>query len=313
MKVAILGAGATGCNVGGHLKLAGEEVHLLDPFKAHMDAITEKGLLWIDGDGVTKHEPIFFDSAGDDADAVGPCDVVIVQTKNPFTPAAIEGHQAIFGENTIVITLQNGLGTTDTLLKYFPAERIGYGILYSGGQILEPGKTLMLHSDCNILLRSLTGGMTPIYEQLIDSFNKSGFPSRYDEDIDKVIWTKVGVNSFVNMPSGIVRLTMQKLLRHPDGNALVERIVDEVVAVAAAKGVEITAADILHTREMALRAPVENYVSGAQDMMNKRKTEVESLNGAIARYGKELGVPTPVNETIAQLARVIQDNYENQF
>ena len=115
------------------------------------------------------------------------------------------------------------------------------------------------------------------------------------------------------MPCGLTRLTMQKLLRHPEGNALVERIVDEVVAVAAAKGVTITADAVLQARTMALQSPSENYPSGSQDVMHKRLTEVDSLNGAVARIGKELGVPTPVNETIAQLMHVLQDTYADQF
>lgn len=313
MKIAILGAGATGCNIGGHLKLAGETVYLVDPFQAHMDTIREHGLIWHDGADDRIFDPIFFDGAGNDAKEVGPCDVVFIQTKNPFTRTAIKGHSELFDDHTTVITLQNGLGTTDTLLEYFPAERIGYGILYSGGQILEPGHIQMLHSDRNILFRRLQGEKTALYDQLLSAFERSNFPSYYSDDIDPIIWTKVGVNCFCNMTCGLTRLTMQKLLRHPSGNALVERIVDEVVAVAYAKGVKIRAEDILAARTMALNAPSENYPSGAQDVMHKKITEVDSLNGAVARYGRELGVPTPVNETIADLIRVIQDTYADQF
>ncbi|MCI8586588.1 MAG: ketopantoate reductase family protein [Lachnospiraceae bacterium] len=311
MKIAILGAGATGCNVGGHLKLGGESVYLLDPFEAHMTAIRENGLIWHDGDIIC--DPIFFNYAGNDAKEVGPCDVVIVQTKNPFTRAAIEGHREIFDDHTHVITLQNGLGTTDALLEYFPPERIGYGILYSGGQILEPGHIQMLHSDHNIMFRRLEGSRNDVYDKLLEACEKSNFPSDYNDNIDHIIWTKVGVNCFCNMPCGITRLTMKKLLLHPSGNALVEKIVDEVVAVAHAKGVEISADDVLNARTMCLASPVENYPSGSQDVMHKRQTEVESLNGAVARIGKEVGVPTPVNETIAELIRVIQDTYADQF
>lgn len=313
MRIAILGAGATGCNIGGHLKWGGEQVFLLDPFQAHMDAIREHGLVFHDGPTGEILDPIFFDYAGNDAAEVGPCDIVIIQTKNPFTRVAIEGHREIFDEHTTVITLQNGLGTTDTLLEYFPAENIGYGILYSGGQILEPGHIQMLHSDHNIMFRRLRGERNEVYDQLLAALERGSFPSVYSDGIDQIIWTKVGVNCFCNMPCGLTHLTMQKLLRHPEGNALVERIVDEVVAVAAAKGVTITAEGVLQARTMALNSPSENYPSGAQDVMHKRLTEVDSLNGAVARIGKELGVPTPVNETIAQLMHVLQDTYADQF
>lgn len=313
MKIAILGAGATGCNIGGHLKWGGAQVYLLDPFQAHMDAIRENGLFFHDGPTGEILPPIFFEYAGNDAAEVGPCDVVIIQTKNPFTRAAIEGHKEIFGPDTTVITLQNGLGTTDTLLEYFPAENIGYGILYSGGQILEPGHIQMLHSDHNIMFRRLQGEKNAVYEELLGYLEKGDFPSDYSDEIDKIIWTKVGVNCFCNMPCGLTRLTMQKLLRHPEGNALVEKIVDEVVAVAKASGVEITAEAVLHARTMALASPNENYPSGSQDVMHKRLTEVDSLNGAVAAIGKRLGVPTPVNETIAMLMHVLQDTYADQF
>ncbi len=312
MKIAILGAGATGCNVGGHLKIAGEEVYLLDPFKAHMDAIREKGLVWHETNGKI-HEPIFFDGASDDAAAVGVCDVVIIQTKCQYSASAIEGHRELFDDHTMILTLQNGMGPVEILEKYFKPAQIGYGILYSGGQILEPGHTLMLHTDRNILFRHLEGGKTEVFEKLEDAFNRSDFPVEYCEEIDKIIWTKLGVNCMCNMPCGITRIGIRELYTHADGYELVGEIAKEVAAVANAKGVDITADQILENRDFVCKGTATAYPSGAQDMKNKKMTEVDYLNGAVSRIGKQLGVLTPVNTTIAQLAHILQDTYDIQF
>ncbi len=312
MKIAILGAGATGCNVGGHLKLAGEEVYLLDPYQAHMEAIRNNGLVWLVLDG-TIHPPIFFDGAPDDAEAVGGCDVVILQTKCPYSRNAIEGHRAIFREDTTVITLQNGMGATEILEEYFPAENIGYGILYSGGAILEPGHTLMQHTDCNVLFRRLEGEKNEIFTHLEEAFNASGFPVQYCEGIDKIIWTKLGVNCMCNMPCGITRLDIKALYMDPYGSDLIEDIANEVAAVARAKGVDVSPEDILANRTFVQQGSYTAYPSGAQDIKNKKQTEVDFLNGAVARLGKKMGVPTPVNETIAKIAHILQNTYEAQF
>lgn len=312
MKIAILGAGATGCNVGGHLKIAGEQVYLIDPFQAHMDAIKNNGLVWHESDG-TIHEPIFFDGATDDAKSVGVCDVVIVQTKCPFTKSAIEGHRELFDEHTMVLTLQNGMGPTDILQEYFSKDSIAYGILYSGGQILKPGHTLMLHTECNILFRRMAGGKNEICESLEAAFNRSDFPVKYDEEIDKIIWTKLGVNCMCNMLCGITRLDIKALYDIDDGYELAGEIAQEVAAVANAKGIKIKAEDIMSNRDFVRQSPYTAYPSGAQDMMHKKQTEVDFMNGAVARIGSELGVHVPVNDTIAKLARILQVSYDKQF
>ena len=312
MKIAILGAGATGCNVGGHLKLAGEEVYLVDPFQAHMDAIREKGLVWHENDG-TIHEPIFFDGATNDAKEIGECDVVILQTKCPYSKSAIEGHMELFGENTTVITLQNGMGATEILQEYFPAERIGYGILYSGGAIIEPGHTIMYHTDRNILFRRMAGGKNDVFTHLENAFNQSDFPVEYCEEIDKIIWTKLGVNCMCNMPCGIARLDIKALYTHEDGYDLTAEIAKEVAAVANALGIPVDVAEIMANRDTVRAGQYTGYPSGTQDIMNKKQTEVDFLNGAVARIGKRVGVPTPVNATIAQLARILQGTYAQQF
>ena len=162
---------------------------------------------------------------------------------------------------------------------------------------------------CDVVLRRLAGEQTPLYARLLEDLAAAGYPGQYSEDLDRIIWVKAGINCFCNLPSGLTRMSLQRMLRHPHGNALAEDIVDEVVRVAKAAGVNITAEEILAARTSALQAPGENFPSAYQDMLRKRKTEVDYLNGAVARIGRELGIPAPVNETIADLTHMVQDTY----
>lgn len=313
MKVAILGAGATGCNIGGHLKLGGAEVWLVDIYKAHMEAIARDGLVWTEPDG-TVHPPIFFDGAVTDSTRVGSCDVVIILTKCQNTRETVKENPALFGENTTAITFQNGLGSTDILREFFPDERIGYGIMNCGGTVTAPGKTVMLRvPKDNVVFRRMAGGKNNVFAQLEETFLMGGFPCLYTEDADLHVWTKLGVNSMFNMLCGITRICLYDFITHTQGSALLDEIVAETVAVAHAADFMIDPADIYKMRDMALASKSEHYPSGAQDIRNKRSTEVEFLNGAISRKGKELGVPTPVNDTIARLARILETTYERQF
>lgn len=313
MKIGILGAGATGCNVGGHLKKGGAEVWLIDTYKEHMEKIAKDGLIWVMDDG-TESDPIFFDGAVHDPADCGVCDLVILLTKCQFTREAVENAKPLFGPKTTVITLQNGVGSVEILQEFFQPDRLGYGIMNIGGAMVGPGKTVMYRApDHCIVFKRAEGGINEPFRQLVDYFHAGGMPVDYTEAADDAVWTKLGVNCMYNMPCGVIRINSYDFVMDPDGNALLEDIVDEVVAVAVAAGYSVRREDVLKMREMTIKTANKIYPSGAQDMMHKRSTEVEFLNGAVARRGAQLGVPTPINATIARMARVVERNYDILF
>jgi len=313
MKIAILGAGAMGCNLGGHLKKGGAEVWFIDPYSEHMDAIADRGLIWISPEG-KEYDPIFVDGAVNGAEEVGVCDIVIILTKGQYTRSAIEGARTLFDENTYVLSFQNGIGNVDILKEYFSPDHIGYGVMNCGGTVTEPGKSIMLKSpQKNVVFKRMEGGKDEKFEYLEKTFINGGLPVLYSEEADKDVWIKLGVNSMFNMPGGLTRLTIYQLVTNEEGDALIQNIADEVVMVAAALGVIIDKKDIMRIRDKTIELKSSQYASGAVDIKNKRSTEVEFLNGAVSAIGKKVGVSTPVNDTIATLARILQSTYEIQF
>lgn len=313
MKIAILGAGAMGCNLGGHLKKGGAEVWFIDPYSEHMDAIAERGLIWINAYGSTC-EPLFVDGAVSNADLVGVCDIVIVLTKGSFTRAAIQNASALFDENTYVVSFQNGIGNVDILKAYFSPENIGYGVMNCGGTVTEPGKSIMVKLPLNnVIFKRMQGGKDEKFEYLEKTFIQGGLHVLYSDNADQDVWIKLGVNCMFNMPGGITRLNIYQLVTLEEGDALIQNIADEVIQVAAASGIIINKKDMMYNRDKVIQMKSEQYASGAVDMRNKRSTEVDFLNGAVAAMGKKVGVATPVNETIAMLARILQATYEIQF
>lgn len=313
MKIGILGAGAMGCNIGGHLKLGGAEVWLIDPFEEHMKKVSENGIIWVETNGHVC-DPIFVDGAVTTPAECGECDAVIILTKCQYLREALAGAELLFGPATTVITFQNGVGAADILAERFPAERIGYGVMYCGGQLIEPGRSVMSRSpDRNVIFKRMKGGRNEVFAAIEEYFNNADFPVEYTDDADIAVWTKLGVNCIANLPMGLMHLPSYYAYLNEDGNALVESIADEVVAVADAAGYRIKREEILRVRQMTIDTKYTTLTSGAADVKNKRSTEVDFLNGAVARIGRELGIPAPVNETIARMIRCVERTYEYQF
>ncbi len=316
MKIAVMGAGAIGSLVGYFLQKSGQDVILVDPYAEHMRVIREEGLHIVTSEGDLGRFKI---PTCCDAESAGPCDMVIVLVKAYLTRSAIRQMSALFREDTIVCTLQNGLGTEQALLEEFPAERVFYGCLKFNSRITAPGEIL-----ADIKTRPgymMTFGATdlgspyvPAVRELAEKIDANCFAAAFVEDIDTHIWKKAINNVACNSLCGILRLTGGQMYDHPASRAILEATIREIVAVAAAKGVDLGDPDeiLAGYAEYPIKNIRNHYPSTAQDMIGKKRTEIEFLNGAVVRYGKALGVPTPVNELLANLVSAIQDNYENQ-
>ena len=312
MKYAIVGAGAMGSIIGSYLYAAGQEVWLISTFEAHIEAIKEKGLE-VDIDGKRRNFRI---NAEVNAISVGKVDLAILTVKGPSTISAIKILKSLSDENTVILTLQNGYGNVDLLKEHFNPERIAYGCIKLGGSLLKPGYVIgkgkkgetgiYVGSECEMLSEKLTN--------LAGHFRDGGIDSQYMKDIDKIVWQKIATNCANNAGCAITRLPLDLWLEIQSAVDLSYEITKEVHAVARSKGIilpEIKKEKVKKsTRSIKERNAEGHLTSTLQDILAKKTTENEFINGAIVKLGRKYGVSTPYNDAVYKLLRIVEETYE---
>ena len=312
MKYAILGAGAMGSIIGAVLARGGQDVMLVDPYQEHMDKVARDGLQvkWPD-----RLDTVRLATCGNPAEAT-PADVVVLLVKSFHSATAVKGAPGLFGEKTYICSLQNGLGNDEILAGLFPQDRILQGVLRMTGSLTGPGEVLAnTLGSTAVYLGSLArqGAADEMARTMAGHLCAGGVTAEFSPHVAEQVWAKAVSNACVNGTCGIVRLRVGEFFNHPAGFQTVQDITREVVAVAAAKGVKLDYDALIADMIAAVKRGASHYPSMAQDMRAHRKTEIDSLNGAIARYGRELGIPTPANDYIARFVKIIEDNFKAQY
>lgn len=313
-KIAILGAGAMGSLVGAFLIRGGADVILVDPYEAHMDTIRTTGLtMHINEETICQQIPTCYH-----ADQAGPVDVVICLVKSLFTEKALLEAKALFKPSTLIFTLQNGLGNADTISHLFSPDRILQGVMKITSQLNAPGELTshILPEMTAIHIGTMNGNTDAIVaaQSLAVYWCKGGLKAEYHDNINDFIWGKAVNNIAINSACAITRLNIGSFLSEPKGWFITEHCIREVIAVANAKGIKLNFNTVTESiQKTTIPKFGSHYPSTAQDVMNKKTTEIETHNGAIVKYGKRLGIPTPYNECVAAFIQVIQNHYSDMF
>lgn len=311
MKVAVVGAGIMGATIGTYLTDGGAEVWLVDPYKAHIDAINEKGLDIIgynaDKSGFQKNYHI---KAVYSPDMIGQeMDYVVYCVKMMYMESAIESAKCVSGNNTVQISLLNGVGSAELLESVYPKNRVVYGIVSSGGAVLEPGKVErnFVPGFSFISVGCADKTISPELESFKAVLDKTDCTFNVYEDIDPIVWEKMIKNCTGNAICSVARLTLGRLYNDDNGAELSELIEKEIRAVAAAQGIEIGP-----TPRMKGKLPVDfpHIPSTAQDVIAQKRTEIDTINGAVSRLGRKYGVPTPYCDCMTMLIKLIENNYQ---
>jgi len=323
MKIGILGAGAMGSLVGGHLKKGGGEVWFIDIFEEHMKAIRENGLI-MELEGEDEPQTVFIDGAVTNGAEAGLCDVVIVLVKCVDIESAVESNRALFGPDTVVLTLQNGVGGAEVLKDYFSVDNLGLGVLKSSANILGPGRILgrprFANSPKGIYFSpvNLSTPYRHVYSELERLWCEGGMPAECSDNTEAFIWNKLVDNVMYNGIAALLQLANEDSSGNEDGWLLMKELAREACEVARAKGIDLDFNS--YWRDRSGRPPYDrsavgqfHYVSALFDSVQKRKTEIDFINGAIVKEGLKYGIPTPYNETVLRLVRVMQANYGNKY
>jgi len=314
MKILMFGSGAAGSCFASYLRLGGEDLYLCDLNKAHMDKVAADGMIFRNPNG--EFHPTGFHTATS-TDDLGIMDCIIVMVKSIQNKDAMPHVMKCVGPDTVVVTLQNGLGNEDAIAEYVSRNRIICGNGVMGTELPEPGVCIAKPEKGVCMQFGMVEPSDVSYEvcmKLKDAFNKGGCETVYYEDIKPHIWKKAISNSGFNPVATLLRLKMGILGRDDNGEWLVREVWREAIEVAKAAGVRDLTPDMEAEYPKLVEHLGDYYPSMAQDaLMHHRQTEITTLNGKIVEYGKKYGVPTPVNETITKLVLTIQAHYDEQY
>lgn len=298
MKVAVIGSGSMGSIYGGVLAENGNEVYLVDVFKEHVDAINRNGLR------IVKHgseRTIRNVRATTNSEEVGIVDLAIVFVKSTITDIAIESNRGIIGNNTTILTLQNGLGNIEKIAEFVDRSQIVGGTTTHGANLIGPG--IIDHAAIGMTtIGELNGESTERILSLGRTLDLEELgPIVISDNVIGLIWDKLLVNIGLNPLTALTGLRNGYLLDYPETVLLMEQIVNEGADVAKALNISLNFDDpIQHCKDVS-EGTRENISSMLADVLNKRRTEITNMNGAISKLGKEAGVPTPVNDVITNL------------
>src|ERR1700747_1156298 len=300
MKILIVGCGAVGSLFAAHLAKAGEaEIWAYDLWKEHIDAIRTHGLRLSGAAEFTAKL-----NATSDPRELPRCQFGIVATKSTHTRGAIEQTAHIFDDASAVCSVQNGVGNEEIL-----AEHVRYvirGTTFPAGHVIEPG-----HVNFDISGDTWIGPFEPTntpysrVEQLAELLNRGGLRVIALRDARGAQWTKLIFNASTNPVGALTLLHHGAATRFAPTGALFNSLIAEGEAVAKALGIELHG-DPRDLVQKGANAPGKHRASMLQDILAKRPTEVDFMNGAIADWGEKAGVPTPLNRALLQLTKGLQ-------
>jgi 2-dehydropantoate 2-reductase len=304
VRVAVVGCGAVGSLFAANLSLLDDvEVWAYDLAQEHVDTINRDGLR-LSGAGDVLGRP----RATADASELPPCDFGIVATKCLHTEAAIAATAHAFADGSVA-TVQNGVGNEEVLAGH--VDRVIRGTTFPAGRIVEPG-----HVQWDVQGDTTFGPFEPKpaplheIERLSDACTRAGMPTHAVADARGAQWRKVIFNASTNPVGALTQLTHGRVCERPALRALVSQLVDEGKAVAAAQGITLDAdpeqlIDHAAKREVAY----DHKASMLQDVLARRQTEVDWLNGGIVRFGEQHGVETPMNRAIWALVKGLEESW----
>lgn len=306
MKIAVLGAGAMGSLYGAYLSQY-NEVYMIDVNDKIVDSINQKGLIIYEKD---KNENVIYHiSAFTTSKNLGIMDLIIVFVKNIYTFSALENNKNLIGENTLVLTLQNGAGNDRDLQQFIKKENILIGTTEHNCSSLEPG--YVSHNSIGITNIGMTVYNLQILQRVCDLFTHCNINTKIYENIQEIIWNKLFINMSLNSVTAILQCKVGYLYENSDASEIVRNILSEAVDVAIADGTYFDKDKVIETVEKHIKDDFHEVITSMnQDVKNKRITEIDHINGAVVKAAKEYGIPTPYNEFIVHLVHAIEGMYE---
>lgn len=289
MKIAIMGTGGVGGYYGGLLAQAGQDVTFIAR-GAHLRAIRDKGLKVKSVHGDFTVSPA---KATDTPAEVGPVDMVLFATKTYQTDEAAQSITPMVEQNTVVVSLQNGIDAAERIGKVVGMKHMLGGVTWLSAAIEAPGLIGQYSQFRRIALGEFSGELTPRLKATFDVLKTTGATVEVSNTILKVLWTKFVFIAPVMAMGSLTRVTFGEYRNVPEARAVLTDSISEVAAVAKAKDVTLDK-DVVDTTLAFIDSSAPGIKPSMQrDVESGKPSELESMIGVVVRMGAELNVPTP--------------------
>lgn len=300
MKIAIVGTGAMGSVYAALMADAGNEVWAIDTWREHVDAINAGGLKV---EGASGNRVVTSIRATTDPSEPGPCDLVVIATKADGVGAAASAAAPLLGDDTLVLTIQNGLGAGERIARYMASDNVLLGVAQGFGASMKgPGHA---HHNGMALIRigEMNGGRMDRAEKIAGVWQASGFNVKAYEDINQLVWEKFICNVTFSGPCTVFHRTIGEVMADPQSWLIARGCGVEAYEAGRAKGVNITFDDpVDYITQFGTRMP-DARPSMLLDHMDRRPSEIDAINGMVPVVAKEVGTQAPYNEVVSAIVR----------
>jgi 2-dehydropantoate 2-reductase len=300
MKIAIIGVGAMGSVYAALLAEAGNEVYAVDLWQEHLDAINNHGLRL---EGASGDRVIKDIKATAKISDIGRCDLYVIATKASGVGPAARAIAPLMGPESLVLTIQNGLGSGDRIARYMPVVNVLLGVADGFGASMKgPGHAH--HSAMNLIrIGEMGGGMTPRLESLTGVWQAAGFKAKAFEDINQLVWEKFICNSTFSGPCTVFDCTLGELMVNDSQWQIALGCTREVYALGQKMNINFSFADpIEYVTAFGNKMP-DARPSMLLDHHARRVSEIDAINGMAVELGQKLDIPTPYNEVLSAVIR----------
>jgi len=312
MKIGFLGCGAIGSIYAGYLSKT-HEVCVVDTFPPVIEAVKKNGILideCVPGTGSGRTVSFRPAMASTDPKEIGVVDILIVFVRYMFLEAACKNALPMIGPDTIVMTLQNGIGNYDEIAKVVPEEQIVIGNTSFGSMALEPGH--VKHTGSGTTFIGTLKAPIEKAHKAAAAMREAGFDVEVMDNVMEVIWHKVFVNVALNAICALLDVQNSFVNDNIYAHEAARLMVDEAISVAIASGCNLDReAEIRHAFQV-VKDTGTNRCSMLQDILHGKETEIRIINGAVSKIGRECNVPTPYNDLMCQLILARQSIYLNK-
>ena len=301
MRIAVIGAGAMGSIYGGHLSLC-NEVYLVDTNQTVVDHLQQNGLVLQENGVDNKYMPHAVTTTAD----MEPVDLIILFVKALFSKAALAGNKNLIGENTYVMTLQNGSGHEDILGEFVKEDHIIIGTTEDNGAVLGMG--YVRHggkgrTNVGMLCEDKEGFLPKLKE----TFDACGFDVLIHENIQQLIWDKLFTNVSLSALTGVLQVKMGYIASNEHAWKMAKTLVHEAIQVASAMGLTFDEEYVIEKVRKTSEGSPEGITSICADLGAGRKTEVDTISGSVVRAARKYNVPAPTHEFIVEMIHAMEE------
>ncbi len=295
MRVMMMGSGGVGGFVGAGLFDTGHDVTFVAR-GAHLEAIREHGLCMLSEDGSRRFLQV--DAVERPADAGATFDLVVFAVKAYDTQSAAALLVPAVGDETAVLTLQNGIDSVPMLSSVLGAEHVIGGATWLTAHIAGPGVIEYQDALVRAAIGEPGGGISDRVETIAEALRGCGIETEVGDDITRILWSKIVLLSVHGGMSAACQLPLGDILSTEGMEDVYRMMFDEAASVGRALGVDLPESTSDDLVALLQSAPADNTTSLQVDFGHQRRVELEYLTGAVVRRGREAGIPTPALEAI---------------